>query len=374
MTQHIDKLKQARARAALRSVFIGDALSMPVHWFYNPLDIQNAFPAGGITRMEAAPEFHPSSIMSLHSTSAGGRKSAARGAGRDSGREIVGDVILKGKRQYWGVPNQHYHTGMQAGDNTLNACCARLMMRGLTESHGQYTAQKFLEDYVEFMTAEPAAHPDTYAESWHRGFFANLEQGAPLDRCGAVTHDTPSVGGLVTVLPLALKLLLDSNGSEAQVQNACAVCREHLMLTHPDELLARVCDAMVVLFSDLLLRDTHTDVAPLLVRASQCIPRVDLEKLWQKAPGDMHVVGGTYSTACYITDSWPSLLYLAGKYQHSAESAMLVNTNLGGENAHRGSVLGAIVGLIQAETSDRLLQQLLHREEIDAEIDALLLS
>jgi len=146
------------------------------------------------------------------------------------------------------------------------------------------------------------------------------------------------------------------------------------MLTHPDELLARVCDAMVVLFSDLLLRDTHTDVAPLLVRASRCIPRVDLEKLWQKAPGDMHVVGGTYSTACYITDSWPSLLYLAGKYQHSAESAMLVNTNLGGENAHRGSVLGAIVGLIQAETSDRLLQQLLHREEIDAEIDALLLS
>lgn len=356
-----------RAKAALQSVFIGDALSMPVHWYYNPLDIQRAFP-GGITRMEAAPEFHPSSIMSLHSTSAGGRRSAVGKASR----EIVGDVILKDKRKYWGIPNQHYHTDMQAGDNTLNACCARLMMRGLTESRGQYVREKFLDDYVEFMIAEPAMHPDTYAESWHRGFFANRERGVPLDQCGAVTHDTPSVGGLVTVVPLALKLLLDGDGSNAAVQQACKTCREHLLLTHPDQLLARVCDAMVVLFSALLQRDVTSDVTPLLVQASRCIAKVDLEKLWQKAPGDMHVVGRTYSTACYITDSWPSLLYLAGKYRHSAESAMLANTNLGGENAHRGSVLGAIVSLIQGDTSDRLLKQLLHRQAIDAEIDALL--
>ena len=86
----------------------------------------------------------------------------------------------------------------------------------------------------------------------------------------------------------------------------------------------------------------------------------------------MQVVGGTYSTACYITDSWPSLLYLAGKYQHSAEAAMLANTNLGGENAHRGSVLGAIVSLIQAQTSERLRSQLLHKAEIENEIDQLI--
>ena len=90
----------ARARSALQSLFIGDALSMPVHWFYNPMDIQRAFP-GGITQMEAAPDRHPSSIMSLHSTVAGGRKTN-RERSNGSVPEIVGDIILRGKQQYWG--------------------------------------------------------------------------------------------------------------------------------------------------------------------------------------------------------------------------------------------------------------------------------
>ena len=51
---------------------------------------------------------------------------------------------------------------------------------------------------------------------------------------------------------------------------------------------------------------------------------------------------------------------------------MLANTNLGGENAHRGSVLGAIVSIIQGETSERLLNQLLHRDELTGEIEQLI--
>ena len=59
-----------RAAAALKSAFVGDALAMPVHWYYNPMDIFRQFP-GGITQFEAAPDYHPSSIMSLHSTRKG---------------------------------------------------------------------------------------------------------------------------------------------------------------------------------------------------------------------------------------------------------------------------------------------------------------
>ena len=66
------KLQQLRTDAALKNLFVADALAMPVHWYYNPLDIEKAFP-GGITRLEAAPEYHPGSIMSLHSTAKGGR-------------------------------------------------------------------------------------------------------------------------------------------------------------------------------------------------------------------------------------------------------------------------------------------------------------
>ena len=170
-----------RAAAALKTLFIGDALAMPVHWYYNPMDIFRAF-RGGITGFEAAPEIHPSSIMSLHSTSKGGR---GPHVANDDQREIVGEVILKGRRKFWGKSNQHYHHGMPAGENTLNAYCARVVVRVLRENRGHYNRDAFLDAYIELMTADPALHPDTYAESYHRGFFANLEAGKPAHQCGA---------------------------------------------------------------------------------------------------------------------------------------------------------------------------------------------
>ncbi|WP_263656786.1 hypothetical protein [Marinobacter halotolerans] len=92
-----------RVISALQTQFIADALAMPVHWYYNPMDIDRAFP-GGIQQFEAAPEFHPSSIMSLHSTTSGGRR-----GGEVSAPEVVGNLILKGRAGYWNQPNVHCH-------------------------------------------------------------------------------------------------------------------------------------------------------------------------------------------------------------------------------------------------------------------------
>ena len=364
--QRITERHLKRARAALQTFFVGDALSMPVHWYYNPLDIQQAFP-GGIQKMEAAPAFHPSSIMSLHSTSAGGRGKQ----GNQQGTEIVGDVILKDKRQYWGIANQHYHQGMPSGENTLNAWCARLLMRCIT-ANGDYTQNNFLNDYIDFMTSDQPQHPDTYAESYHRGYFANLQAGNAPDKCGAVTHDTPSIGGLVTVIPLALHKLIQ-NQNLSTVQN---ICKQHLLLTHPDDSLARVCDSLVVLIQELLTRPDDQDPMPLLIKASKSIPKTNpktnLEQLVKKAASDLHVIGGHYSSACYITDSWPCMLYLAAKYQSDVTAALIANTNSGGENAHRGAVLGSIVGLINGTTAEVLFNQLRHKDSINREIDQLL--
>ena len=189
-------LARQRAQAGLRNLFVADALAMPVHWYYNPMDIERQF-LGGIRKFESAPEFHPSSIMSLHSTSSGGRSAVARGNRHGKPRQIVGEVILKGREKFWGVANTHYHHGMQAGSNTLNAHCVRALLRTLAISRGVYDRDAFLDAYIELMTADPAQHPDTYAESYHRGFFANLDAGNAPHRCAAVTHDTPSIGGIV---------------------------------------------------------------------------------------------------------------------------------------------------------------------------------
>jgi len=361
----VQSISLQRASAALASLFVGDSLAMPVHWYYDTADIERAFP-GGIKKLEAAPAFHPSSIMSLHSTRRGGR--SGRDLGQSNSPEIIGTVILKGRQHLWGQANRHYHDGMQAGDNTLNAHCSRVLMRSIIESNGRYSRDHFLQSYIEFMTADPPRHRDTYAESYHRGFFANLVAGKPPHQCGARTHDTPSMGGLVTIGPLAMSGLLHGD----TLTTVQATCREHLFLTHPDEALGRICDGYVALVAALLLRKAGESPDRHLLEAAQTTMGIDLAGMVQRARTDRDIVGGRYSTACYISDSWPCLLYLAFKYRKDLKAALLANTNLGGENAHRGAVLGGIVSLSCDSTLDDWFGQLVDYQTIQSEIAALL--
>lgn len=353
---------QMRARAALCNSFIADALAMPVHWFYNPFDIYAAFP-GGIQQFEAAPRFHPSSIMNLHSTTAGGRGVQQA----NNGPQVVGDIILKDKRQYWGIANQHYHRAMRAGDNTLNLHCMRVLMRAMANNNGRYYAAYFLQDYIQFMTAGIPQHPDTYAESYHRGFFANLAKGLPPEKAAAKTHDTASVGGLVGIAPLAIAELLFDRSLE-RVQR---LCRMHLFLTHPDDNLAKICDAYVALIEALLFR-TEGDARQFIAATAKQSAAIDVPLLVQKYADDNQVVGGKFSRACYIEDSWPSLLYLAWKYCDDPRQALIANANLGGDNCHRGAVLGVMLGLASGDGLQDWFVQLQNAADIHAEVEALL--
>lgn len=353
---------QDRARAALQTLFVGDALAMPVHWYYRPADIFKQFP-GGVREFHDAPAFHPSSIMSLHSTRQGGRHSSA--AAPASGRDVVGDVILKGKRQYWDIPNQHYHQGMRAGENTLNAHCARAVMRSIAANAGRYDTRVYLQHYMELLTADPPQHPDTYAESCHRGFFANLEQGKSPLHCAAVTHDTPSIGGLVTIAPIVFAERLRGNSLEG-VQD---LCQQHLFLTHPDAGLAQICRAYVALLDQLLFRDAADDVMFMLNHTARQSVGLNLPDLLARTRDDSDVLGRTYSIACYIDGAWPGLLYLAARYLDDSKQALIANTNLGGDNVHRGAVLGVITALCQNSSQvDDLYHRLADQQQLSSEI------
>jgi ADP-ribosylglycohydrolase len=350
---------------ALKTQFIADALAMPVHWFYEPLDIELAFP-GGIQQFEAAPKFHPSSIMSLHSKRKGGRQSSDTSS--SSATEVVGDIILKDKAQFWDTPNVHYHQGMPAGENTLNAHCARVLMRVLADTAESYNRQTFVQAYIDFMTAQPPAHPDTYAESYHRGFFAHFAQGRKAEKCAMKTHDTASIGGLVTIAPLVFSERL-KGVSESAIQ---ITCREHLALTHPDDSLMLVCDRYVKLLCGLMEGPNEEGVKALLIDAGNGPSGLDVAGLVKRNLPDHQIVGQLFSRACYISDSWPIVLYLAYKYLNDPWQALKVNTSLGGDNVHRGNVLGVLLGLQSDIVVTHWFDQLLSYNVISQEIDALI--
>ena len=171
------------------------------------------------------------------------------------------------------------------------------------------------------------------------------------------------MGGLVTIGPLAVNDLLHGTAL-ATVQ---ATCREHLFLTHPDEALGRICDGYVALVASLLLRKADEPPDRYLLAAAQTITGIDLARLVDRTGSDREIVGGRYSSACYISDSWPSLLYPAFKYRNDPKAALLANTNLGGDNAHRGAVLGVIVSLSCGRTVDEWFAQLLDYQDIQSE-------
>jgi ADP-ribosylglycohydrolase len=322
--------KSDRMRGALWGMFVGDALAMPVHWYYNIAALWQDF---GVIRDYQAPKaHHPNSIMALANTAKAGR-------GNQEG-DIVGDVILKGKKHHWGQANRHYHQGMQAGDNTLNLLCARVLMRSLNKV-GHYDPKDFLQEYISFMT-EPDRHNDTYAESFHRDFFANYARGIAPEKCaGAEGHDTASIGGLVS---LPLVILATLRAGDLSAVNASALSQQRL--THQSTLLERYALSLSHLLFDIF-ESPNPDMEALVCQAAKGVgfPAADvIQSVRRKQSSDLDVIGGLLSPACYIDQSFPSVLYLAARYPNDFEAALVANTNVGGDNCHRGAVLGALLG------------------------------
>lgn len=357
----INPIQQARAISSLKAQFIGDSLAMPAHWFYRIYDIEQAF-NGGIIGFNPAPKHHPSSLMSLHSTQAGGRRNTQTNQQPD----IVGDVILKGKRAFWEQPYQHYHKGLSAGENTLNAHCNRLVMRCLNNNKGHYDPQRFLDDYIGFMTADPAQHPDTYAESYHRAFFANYAKGIAPEKCAGKTHDTASIGGLVTLAPL----FFAERQQGISIEQVLADSQTHLALTHPDESLAKIAGHYIHLLERLWQRDSEDSGRQALLDTAQ-LTGIKLAQLIEKNLDDRQVIGQIFSPACYISDSWPAVLYLAYKYAEDPQAGLLANANLGGDNAHRGILLGSLLGLLKPNSLEDWFEQLVDKNAIHREVSQL---
>ncbi len=194
-----------RVRAALWGMHIGDALAMPVHWYYSLPQLRRDF--GSICGYEAPKERLPGSIMSLSNTGGAGR-------GSDAGT-IVGDVILHGKREFWRRGGDyHYHRGMKAGENTLELVILRqCFLKSLVERGMKFDREDVRERYITLMTT-PDSHNDTYAGTCHRMFFANRENGKPLDDCPDNDHhNVDTIDGLVNLPPVVFAVA--SDGAQA---------------------------------------------------------------------------------------------------------------------------------------------------------------
>ncbi|MGD8291579.1 MAG: ADP-ribosylglycohydrolase family protein [Desulfobacterales bacterium] len=308
----IDSLR-SKLRGALDGLCIGDSLAMPVHWYYNRRALTNDY--GQVTDYLTPRNPHPDSILWRSDYRAPNSKG-----------EILHDQAI-----YWGQKGIHYHQFLKAGENTLNVKISRLLIESLNRNGG-YDSDDFLKRYIDYMTT-PDSHRDTYIEECHRNFFANFAKGLPPHKCGV---QEKHIGGLVGIIPIVAFY-------SDQPNKAREAALEHLALTHPGDKM-RAAGSLLV---DILLNALHhtsLEAAILEKIKAQDSPLLGHPFVkWLDDPDDW-VIGPRFSTACYIEDSVPAVVYLALKYHDDPETALIVNTNLGGDNAARGAVLGALLG------------------------------
>lgn len=307
-------LDRDRFTAAWWGGFIGDALAMPVHWYYSRERIPQDY--GDITGYLPPHNPHPDSFLPRsHYTSSGPE-----------------DDILHEQARWWGGPaGIHYHQFLHAGENTLNLRLAAVLADSLIEC-GRYDRDDYASRYADFMLT-PGMHGDTYVEECHRTFFHNYGRGLEFADCGS---EDSNIGGLSTLAPL---ILFHVNDRDALLQ----AVTDHAGLTHKGADTA----AAAVLYADIVFHLLHgASIDEALARAEPAgHPALTPPyREWSDTLPDETVVGERYAIACPLRDALPATLFLAVKYAGAPRDGLLSNVRLGGDNCHRGAVLGTLLG------------------------------
>lgn len=401
--------RKKRIANALWGLFVADALAMPAHWFYTLETLYDTF-NGGLTGYVSPPHPHPESFM----VGMDYKPDVARA--KELGRPY--DILHKHARFYdttYGEltiqlseresghghdapPVQeryHYHHGLRAGENTLGAHLVRVFLRAVA-GQGRYDPEAFLQGFIEHLTT-PGRNKDPYTEIYIRRWFENYAQGRPPESCAALQRETWSISGHGGVVrPLILSMMAPS------AYQAMGLAVEHQNLTHRSESCVSALFLLVPLLQGLLSGEDPMSAIPRYSRLLRLptisgaeltqiyrehngpnnIPR---EQMWRmhntfdRQPFDLEtmaeladppsIVGGRLATACYPEHGLPLMLYLARRQLFDYRASVLANANMGGDNVHRGMLLGLLLGAVN-RPPEELVQGLVDVAELDKEIEA----
>ena len=177
-----------RVKGALVGSVVGDALSMPVHWYYDTEALDKEF--GEISEMLAPKPHHPGGMkaggldyagtLDIMHDKAAMYKNASEEQKKAGIKDSAGNPIdLESETPV------HYHATLTRGQNTLTGCLGRLTARYLVRSgHIKYDPEEFLAEFEKYMLTPPpadaaksdpgqvVAHNDLFVDTYLRMYFA----------------------------------------------------------------------------------------------------------------------------------------------------------------------------------------------------------
>ncbi len=304
----------SRFKGALWGSFIGDALAVPAHGYTTRSRIYSDY--GWIVDYTDPKWPHPDSNMIRIERTLPGKPF---------------DILGK-RREDWKKPGQHFHQSLYRGDNSLNLQINLNLMTRLAAGE-QFDLESECDRYQAFML-EGKGHTDTYIPEAHRRYFINRANGAaPLDASENSLH----LGGVVLGLPLLFRHMLHPLLAEREG-------REYISISHRGESIGGAFDLTVEIFSGLMQGWSLEEILFVKLARSRHPALTFPVRRWIRDSDDEQVAFYNLSTRALVSDSIPLVLYLTLKYADKPEDALLVNSNLGGDSCHRGSLIGLFLG------------------------------
>lgn len=309
-----------RQSGAILGMYVGDALAMPVHYYVHRHALAHDY--GKVTDYLKPKNPHPDSTLWRSKYTPLNEKGE----------------ILHEQARYWGEIGIHFHQFLAAGENTLDLRLCTLLINSLIRNNG-YNAGDYLRAYIDFMRTA-GSHCDTFIGVHHQQFFHNYALGKRPQYCGSPQH---TISGIIGMLPIIVYYANDP----ASARNAAL---EHLNLTH----LGPTIETAAMFLLDVMLPVLNGEpLQPLLCRMAggRENPFLKQDLLnWRYKPDEI-VVGDYIGTSDRVTEAVPAIAFLAIKYHDDTEACLIANTNLGGDNAGRGAVLGALMGAANGVSS-----------------------
>ncbi len=410
MTKKLTEMKRRRLHNALCAMFIGDALAMPAHWYYSLENIHKVF-NGGVHGYVDPPHPHLESFMvgmdytpDVESAKRLGRaydilhehtryyktSYSTMEASLTDRASVAGNAVAGLDERY------HYHHGLKAGENTLGAHLVRVLMRSVIRK-GCYDNNAFIDDFIMHLST-PGMNRDPYTEIYIRRWFEHYSRGVDPHACAELQRNAWSIGAHGGIIrPMVLSTIADSS------YQGLGLAIEHQNITHRSENVASTLGILVPLLNALLTGSDPRKTISAYAKPIR-IPRVTGRELFDayrnhNGPGnipkdemwklhteltdtpfdidrfvrkhtDQDVIARLIATACYPEHGLPLLLYLAWSRNLDIAEALLANVNAGGDNVHRGMILGLILGAASDDIPEHLMKGLTAYDDLKNEIEA----
>lgn len=316
-----------RATAAIMGAFIGDAMGLGPHWYYD--------------------------LDELH---------------RDYGTWITGYTDPKPGR---------YHDGLKAGQLSQAGYILRLLLESLVE-RGEYDEADFCrrldEELLPRLDGTPVSGPGGYTSQSIRELWRQrVQHGIPWGKTGGNADDTEAIERILALGvryardPASLAGTITSNtlltqNDEAIVSMTVAygavlglLVQGHALNKHLSGKLMRLVNKGELPFHHITSEDLQPPgpgdpdppkagkfaspdalLTPSYMASAATDPDIRIEPAWK--------VSLVYGMPCAIYHQLPAVYYLAARFHDDFESALLHAINGGGQNMARAMLTATLVG------------------------------